>query len=112
MFPFLIARASILAFVSTASPRTFASTSTNMLEAAEAALAAVTPGSPTTRYILRYNYVPDVLELRGPHREQHLRLAKELCLSGGPTAPLQGVVPTGALFIFADTDSAKQTLGI
>jgi uncharacterized protein len=52
--------------------------------------------------------VSDVLEKRGPYRAEHLKLAKELCLSGGPSAPLGAVdVPTGALFIFADLEKAK-----
>ena len=51
------------------------------------------PYSTTTslagiNYLLQYDYVPDVLEKRGPFREGHLNLAKELieagkCLSGG-----------------------------
>ena len=61
----------------------------------------------STQYILTYDYVADVLEKRGPHREKHLELAKELCISGGPTTPLDAEVPTGALFIFADTEKAN-----
>lgn len=64
------------------------------------------------QYLLRYDYIPDVLEKRGPYREGHLELAKQLiadgkCLSGGPTGMPGEEVPTGALFIFADLDSAK-----
>jgi uncharacterized protein len=66
-----------------------------------------TPPPPTKKYILRYEYVPDVLEKRGPYREEHLQLARELCLSGGPSAPLGADVPTGALFIFSDTEKAN-----
>jgi uncharacterized protein len=62
--------------------------------------------SPPVKYILRYDYIPDVLEKRGPYREEHLKLAKELCMSGGPSSPLGSDVPTGALFIFADTEKA------
>lgn len=66
-----------------------------------------------TRYLLHYDYVPDVLEKRGPHREGHLGLAKELiaegkCLSGGPTGTPGAVVPSGALFIFLEKDAAEQ----
>ena len=65
-----------------------------------------------TQYLLRYDYIPDVLEKRGPYREGHLDLAKRLiddgrCLSGGPTGPANMEVPTGALFIFTDHDAAK-----
>lgn len=56
---------------------------------------------PTKRFILRYNYVTDVLEKRGPYREQHLDLAKRSCISGGPTASTADPsIPTGALFVF------------
>jgi len=65
-----------------------------------------------TRYLLHYDYVPDVLERRQPYREGHLNLAKDLvaegrCLSGGPTGPPSMEVPTGALFVFADKDAAE-----
>jgi uncharacterized protein len=66
-----------------------------------------TATTPIIKYILRYDYVPDVLEKRGPYRAEHLQLAKQLCLSGGPSAPLGADVPTGALFIFADLEKAK-----
>ena len=63
-------------------------------------------------YLLKYDYIPDVLEKRGPFREGHLGLAKKLigegkCLSGGPTGEPGAEVPTGALFVFTDLDSAK-----
>jgi uncharacterized protein YciI len=65
-----------------------------------------------TQYLLRYDYIPDVLEKRGPFREGHLELAKKLiaegsCLSGGPTGEPGMDVPAGALFIFTDLDAAK-----
>lgn len=63
--------------------------------------------SPPTKYLLRYEYAPDVLEKRGPFREEHLKLAKELCLSGGPSTPLEGTVPTGALFVFDTVEKAN-----
>lgn len=66
-----------------------------------------------TQYILRYNYIPDVLEKRGPFREGHIGLAKEMaaagkCLSGGPSGEVGEEVPTGALFIFSELEAAKE----
>ena len=63
--------------------------------------------APPKQYVLRYNYVADVLEKRPPHREKHLELATDMCLSGGPTAPLNADVPTGALFIFEKLEAAE-----
>lgn len=65
-----------------------------------------------TQYLLRYDYIPDVLEKRGPYREGHLGLAKQLiaegrCLSGGPTGDVGMEVPTGALFVFTDEEAAQ-----
>mmetsp|Transcript_23363 Transcript_23363/g.28704 ORF Transcript_23363/g.28704 Transcript_23363/m.28704 type:complete len:134 (+) Transcript_23363:130-531(+) len=65
-----------------------------------------------TNYLLKYEYIPDVLEKRDPYREGHLNLAKKLiaenkCLSGGPTGEPNMEVPTGALFIFTDLESAE-----
>ena len=65
-----------------------------------------------TNYLLKYEYIPDVLEKRGPYREGHLNLAKKLigedkCLSGGPTGEPNMEVPTGALFVFTDLESAE-----
>ena len=56
--------------------------------------------SPPTRYLLSYDYIPDVLEKRGPYREGHIGLAKEMiekgtCVSGGPTLPPGEGVPNG-----------------
>jgi uncharacterized protein YciI len=73
---------------------------------------SVTALQATTQYLLQYDYIPDVLEKRGPYREGHLNLAKELimegkCLSGGPTSEVGVEIPTGALFIFTDEESAK-----
>mgnify|MGYP001501799822 CR=1 FL=1 len=59
-------------------------------------------------FILSYDYVPDVLEKRAPHRPDHLALAKEYHAAGklllaGAFAP-----PTdGALFVFR-VDSATE----
>lgn len=97
MFPVFLTRASFLAFVASASRRSGGSmasiSSTTSLQSAA--------GEPVKRYILRYNYSSDVLEKRGPYREQHLDLARRSCISGGPTAStVEPDQPTGALFIF------------
>jgi uncharacterized protein YciI len=65
------------------------------------------------QYLLTYSYVSDVLEKRGPFREGHLNLAKQLiaegkCVSGGPTSKPGAQVPTGALFIFNSESAAQQ----
>jgi len=65
-----------------------------------------------TNYLLKYEYLPDILERRDPHRPGHLDLAKRLiaegtCLYGGPTGDPGMTVPRGALFIFTDEESAK-----
>jgi uncharacterized protein YciI len=77
----------------------------------KATTSTITPLA-STNYLLKYEYIPDVLEKRGPHREGHIGLAKKLieenkCLSGGPTGEPNMEVPTGALFVFTDLDSAK-----
>lgn len=52
---------------------------------------------------LFYDYVPDVLERRGPHREAHLaRIAEWTGGRGLLMAGALGDPPTGALFVFAD----------
>ena len=56
--------------------------------------------SSPTRYLLSYDYIPDVLEKRGPYREGHLGLAKqmlgdEVAVSGGPTLTPGESVPSG-----------------
>ncbi|KAL3801707.1 hypothetical protein ACHAW5_010047 [Stephanodiscus triporus] len=68
---------------------------------------------PPTRYLLSYDYVPDVLEKRGPYREGHLGLAKAMieggtCVSGGPTSRPGEDVPRGALFVFTTKDAAEK----
>lgn len=62
------------------------------------------PGlDPGSYLLLFYDYVPDVLERRGPHRAAHLEHARaakdrgELVNVGAVGAP-----PTGAVFVFAD----------
>jgi len=95
-----ISRSSLLAFLAQKGPNT-----TRSFTRATRPLAA-------TNYLLHYDYIPDVLEKRGPYREGHLALAKKLiaedkCLSGGPTGEPNMEVPTGALFVFTDLESAE-----
>lgn len=48
--------------------------------------------------LLQYDYVPDIVERRGPHREAHLALAREmheqgvLLLAGALVEPVDGAV--------------------
>lgn len=64
--------------------------------------------SPRRLLALTYEYVPDVLERRAPHREVHLaRIAEwkergELVVAGAVGDP-----PTGALFAFAVAEPAR-----
>jgi uncharacterized protein YciI len=100
----LLGRASTLAFV--ASSRTIGRCATSSF------YYSTTTALQATQYLLKYEYIPDVLEKRGPYREGHLNLAKQLieegkCLSGGPTGEVNMEVPTGALFIFTDHEAAK-----
>lgn len=65
-----------------------------------------------TQYLLKYEYIPDVLEKRGPYREGHIGLAKKMvaegkCLSGGPTGEPNMEIPTGALFVFTELEAAE-----
>eukprot|EP00525_Craspedostauros_australis_P003192 CAMPEP_0198129254 /NCGR_PEP_ID=MMETSP1442-20131203/51291_1 /TAXON_ID= /ORGANISM="Craspedostauros australis, Strain CCMP3328" /LENGTH=141 /DNA_ID=CAMNT_0043789617 /DNA_START=115 /DNA_END=540 /DNA_ORIENTATION=+ len=65
-----------------------------------------------TQFVLTYDYIPDVLEKRGPYREGHIGLAKKLigegkCVSGGPIGEVAMEVPTGAIFVFNDAASAE-----
>jgi uncharacterized protein YciI len=52
---------------------------------------------------LAYDYVDDILERRGPHREAHLARIDEAVRSGSVVmAGATGDPPTGALIVFAD----------
>ena len=104
MFGFsLLSRVSLLAFISPKSSLTSLQVTRNM---------AQSTFLPAKNYLLTYEYVSDVLEKRGPYREGHLGLAKKMieegkCLSGGPTGEPNHEVPSGALFIFTDLESAQ-----
>ena len=59
-------------------------------------------------FILTYDYVPDVLERRGPHRPAHLALLQELHAAGKILYAGAFDPPTdGALFVFR-ADSAAE----
>lgn len=54
--------------------------------------------------ILTYDYVPEILERRGPFRDRHLSLlAEHGCVMGGAV----GDPPHGALLVFEDHTSAS-----
>ena len=102
-----LGRASVCAFLASSGP---ASKTTTIL--ARRGISSSTTSLAATQYLLKYDYIPDVLEKRGPFREGHLNLAKKLieegkCNSGGPTGKPGMEIPTGALFIFEDLDSAN-----
>mmetsp|Transcript_32892 Transcript_32892/g.48991 ORF Transcript_32892/g.48991 Transcript_32892/m.48991 type:complete len:134 (-) Transcript_32892:303-704(-) len=103
-------RASVLAFLATpASRHSHATISNRALQRSYSASTALS----AKNYLLRYEYIPDVLEKRGPYREGHLGLAKQFiaegtCLSGGPTGEVGEEVPTGALFVFTEEEAAKK----
>lgn len=93
---------------------TTTTTTTRPFTASSAALASAAP-PPPTQYMLTYDYIPEVLEKRGPFRAEHLQLAADMaaagtCIAGGPYAPLQpdGAPPTGALFVFDSMASAQE----
>jgi hypothetical protein len=57
--------------------------------------------------ILYYDYVPDVLERRAPHREAHLARIGEWVSGGGLLmAGALGEPPSGAAFVFGDVPEA------
>lgn len=56
--------------------------------------------------VLFYDYVPDVLERRAPHREQHVALIREWMADGRIImAGALGEPPTGAAIVFRDDDA-------
>jgi uncharacterized protein YciI len=66
---------------------------------------------PETLHVLSYDYVPDIMRRRAPHRDAHLaalrRLADEgLLVSAGAT----GDPPTGALIVFRTAEAAETFL--
>ena len=63
---------------------------------------------PETLQILRYEYVPDILERRGEHRAAHLELIA--ALHGEDRVVIAGAVgdpPSGGLIVFRSADEAR-----
>jgi uncharacterized protein YciI len=63
---------------------------------------------PERRYVLFYEYVADILERRGPHREAHLAeiragLEQGRILMAGPL----GDPPHGAAIVFVEREPAE-----
>lgn len=57
---------------------------------------------------LFYDYVPDILERRAPHREAHLARIGEWIAAGAMiSAGALGDPPTGALFVFGDVPESE-----
>ncbi|MGK2936612.1 MAG: YciI family protein [Solirubrobacteraceae bacterium] len=62
---------------------------------------------PVARLVLTYDYVDDVLEKRGPLREEHLAsIAREVEAGRLLSAGAVGDPPTGALFVWAEATEA------
>ena len=62
-------------------------------------------------HLLLYEYVPDILERRGPHREAHLALISRLKGEGVlEDAGALGDPPTGAAFVLSDIAAAERLL--
>lgn len=60
---------------------------------------------PVARLLLTYTYVDDILEKRGPLREEHLaNIAREVDAGRLLSAGAVGDPPTGALFVWTEGD--------
>jgi uncharacterized protein YciI len=58
--------------------------------------------------VLFYDYVPDILDRRGPHREAHLARLREWAADGRVVAAgALGDPPTGAAIVFRVDDPAR-----
>lgn len=59
-------------------------------------------------HVLFYDYVPDILERRGPHRDGHLARLREWAADGRMVAAgALGDPPTGAAIIFRVDDPSE-----
>ena len=67
------------------------------------ASAAAGPPSDSPYKVLLYDYVPDILEKRGPHRAEHIGNAKKMAEEGKMVMAGAFADPVdGGLFIFKD----------
>ena len=67
---------------------------------------------PETLQILHYEYVPDMVEKRKPHREAHLELIKRY--HGDDRLVIAGAVgdpPYGGLLVFRSAEHAESFAG-
>jgi uncharacterized protein len=63
--------------------------------------------APGLHHVLFYDYVPDIAERRGPHRDAHLALARRWKDEGRLVmAGALGDPPHGAAFVFRLEDAA------
>uniref|UniRef100_A0A7S0VPA4 YCII-related domain-containing protein n=1 Tax=Polytomella parva TaxID=51329 RepID=A0A7S0VPA4_9CHLO len=63
-----------------------------------------TSQTPNKYHILQYKYVPDILEKRGPYREEHLGFANAMLEAGKLVmAGAVGDPVDGAVFIFRNS---------
>jgi len=63
---------------------------------------------PVVHQVLFYDYVEDVLERRGPYRDEHLAHARQWKDDGRlVSAGALGNPPTGAMFVFLVDDAAQ-----
>jgi uncharacterized protein YciI len=63
---------------------------------------------PKTLQILRYEYVPDIVERRGEHRPAHLEMIQAFHADGRlEIAGAVGDPPSHALLVFRDVESAE-----
>jgi uncharacterized protein YciI len=63
---------------------------------------------PETLHLLVYDYVPDMIERRAPHREGHLALIRAYHADGRiAIAGALGDPPHGGLFAFRDAADAE-----
>lgn len=61
--------------------------------------------APPTAYLLKYDYVEGILDKRGPYREEHLGLAKDLVKEGKMLCAGPYSDASGALFIFTKSQT-------
>ena len=82
-----------------------------MLRRAGRTFATAAIPAATTKFLLSYDYVADILEKRAPHRPAHVERALAEVAAGrleqaGAVGDADDDAPSGALFVFT-TDSTK-----